>query len=197
MILVVAAMESEICSIQKHPLSGIDFLITGVGKVNAAMKLTDYLTKHHVSAIYNLGFAGASNHYQTRDIVLIKESSYHDFDLSMFGYDKGQVPHYPSFFQTDDHLYHEVSNKLEHIKTGQLYTGDQFVTGHINHPMILDMEGTALYQVAYTYQIPIVSIKVISDVIGMDNHLENYKAFEAEEGSNILLDVYLKLFKKD
>ncbi|PKK96293.1 MAG: 5'-methylthioadenosine/adenosylhomocysteine nucleosidase, partial [Tenericutes bacterium HGW-Tenericutes-3] len=61
---------------------------------------------------------------------------------------------------------------------------------------ILDMEGAALYQVAYQYKTPIVSIKVISDVMGMENHYQSYKKFEANKGAELLKDVFEKIIKE-
>ena len=60
--------------------------------------------------------------------------------------------------------------------------------------VLVDMEGAALYQTAHRFDIPIVSIKIISDILGMDKHYESYQAFEAEKGADALYEVYLKLF---
>jgi adenosylhomocysteine nucleosidase len=195
MILIVAAMQSEVSEMIKHPKNDVEILITGVGKVNAARALTEILSTKKVSKIYNFGFAGATNPYQIGQIVCINEAIYHDFDLTVFGYQKGQVPGHPEVFKTDNSLIKSAKNRLLNITFGKLFTGDYFVTDIPSEPMIVDMEGTALYQVAHHYQIPIISFKVISDLIGMEKHLENYRRFEEQEGADVLLKLYLYLFE--
>ena len=195
MILVVGAMHEELSDITKHPIVGITVLQTGIGKVNAALQLSKYLATHQVDAIYNLGFAGASNHYQVNDVVMINQSRYHDFDLTFFGYAHGQVPGMPEVFTSNPLLLQSANEKLNDMKKGELFTGDYFMTAGKENPFVVDMEGAALYHVAHHYQVPIISIKVISDILGMNDHKASYKAFEASQGAKALLNVYLKLFE--
>ncbi len=194
MIVVIGAMKEELSEIKSLPQTVL--IESGIGKTNAAMKLTEALMKHKVSAIYNFGFVGASHHYQVGDLILIEEAMYHDFDLRFFGYDKGQVPGCPTKFKSDDKLVEKVMLIEPQIKKGLLYTGDYFMTNKVDHPYIVDMEGAALYQVAYHFQIPIISIKIVSDIVGMDNHYENYKKFESELGAKHINEIYLKLLKE-
>ena len=196
MILIVAAMQSEIEYIEKHSHKDTHLLTTGVGKVNAAFQLAKALSNNHYEAIINLGLAGATKPFKPGDIVLIDEATYHDFDLTMFGYHIGQVPGYPPFFKPDQELKKQIEKALFDIKHGTLYTGDRFMTGKMEDAMVFDMEGTALFQVASSYQIPIISIKVISDIVGDHGHLENYRRFESEEGSKRLNDIYQKIMKE-
>jgi adenosylhomocysteine nucleosidase len=190
MMLFVAAMASEVSAIlQEHP-SDHSLLITGVGKVNAAAKLSAYLSTHDVSQIVNLGFAGATEPFKVGDLVIILDAKYHDFDLSMFGYEKGQVPGMPVSFLSNQLLKEKISSRLNHAKFGHLLTGDIFMTEQKKGSYLVDMEGAALYHVAHLHHLPIISIKVVSDVIGSINHLEQYQKFEAQEGANVLLHVY-------
>ena len=194
MILVIAAMQEEIKEITKSIQPNTHVIVTGVGKVNAAMRLTDMIQKERIEAIINVGFAGATKDYSIGDVVLIKQTKYHDFNLSMFGYAPGQVPGYPTYFESDKTWLKNIKKHLPYIKEGNLLTGDCFMTGDVEGHSLFDMEGTALYQVAHHFQIPIVSIKVVSDVIGMDDHVINYKKFEAEHGAVLLKNIYSILF---
>jgi adenosylhomocysteine nucleosidase len=194
MILVVAAMQEETKYIMHQDLSGVALLITGIGKVNAASKLSGYLATHDVEAIVNLGFAGASAPYHIRDLVIVKEATYHDFDLTFFGYEKGQVPGMPARYPSDAHLLDTYQKLLTNAKEGRLYTGDYFMTEQKADAFLVDMEGAALYQVAYQYQVPIISIKVISDLLGMEQHHDHYKKFESNEGAQALLEIFQCLF---
>ena len=192
MILICAAMKEEVKEILKHPHKDVDVLLTGIGKVNAAAQLAKYLSKHQVKAIYNLGFAGASSHFNVSDVIVIEKALYHDFDLTLFGYQKGQVPGFEPSFVSDPSLFTNITS-WKNIKSSTLYTGDYFMTETKEIPFVVDMEGAALYQTAKIFNIPIISVKVVSDVLGMDKHYENYKAFEKEEGSKKLLNIYQKL----
>lgn len=209
MILVIAAMQSEVDDImKKHRFQSIDAIehlyqlmddthevlikITGVGKVNAAYGLTSVIDRYPITSIYNIGLAGASNKYHQSDVVLIEQALYHDFDLSMFGQAKGQVPGCPARFQSDLHLMDAIKDRMD-LKKSTLYTGDVFLTQSMADDFVVDMEGAALYHVAYKKRIPMVAIKVVSDIIGMDEHLASYQSFEIDKGSIILNEVFEKI----
>jgi adenosylhomocysteine nucleosidase len=70
------------------------------------------------------------------------------------------------------------------------------MTREYEQPIVVDMEGAALYQVAYFYKIPILSIKVVSDIIGMKDHLVHYKKFEQDQGAIALRIIYQTLFER-
>lgn len=190
MTLIVAAMKEEVSEILKVKSETYDVLVTGVGKVNAAMKLAEYLSNHRVNRIINLGFAGGNMAYEVNDVVLINQSSYHDFDLTLFGYKKGQVPGYPEVFESDSNMFQMIKKNLDYAKEGFLYTGDYFMTTPVEQPAVFDMEGASFYQVAHYFNVPIMSIKIISDVIGMKDHFKNYKAFEQTSGAHLLAKVF-------
>lgn len=190
MILVVIAMEEEAKVILQHPLPHVKVILSGVGKVNAASSLTEAIMRHQVTKILNLGFAGAYGDFQVGDVILVKRATYHDFDLSLFGYSKGQVPGYPIWYEFDQRW------GLENFhlwKTADLKTGDYFQTEHYESPCLYDMEATALFQIAHRFQVPMISIKVVSDLIGTPNHFDSYREFEAGEGAKRLYEVYQEL----
>lgn len=189
MILIVSAMQEEVIEIQKFKNNKFDCLVTGIGKVNAALKLSEYLSKHKIDYIINLGFAGGNISYEVNDVVLVKDAIYHDFDLTLFGYKKGQVPGFPEHFKSDKNMVKAIKEKLDYIKEGSLFTGDYFMTSPIEKPSVFDMEATSLFQVAYYYHIPMVSIKLISDVIGMKDHFKSYKVFEQTTGAHVLAKI--------
>jgi adenosylhomocysteine nucleosidase len=195
MILVVCAMQIE----GKHFLdikdSNIQTILTGIGKVNAATRLTQFIENNQVDVIYNLGFAGASHHFNVGDVILVEEAKYHDFDLSLFGYSIGEVPGLPKTFKTDSLLFEETKKMID-SKASILYTGDYFMTESTSDRFICDMEGAALYHVSHLYNIPIIGIKIVSDILGTKNHLETYEKFDAEEGSKMLFNIYQNLFKR-
>lgn len=193
MILFVVAMYEEGNEILQDSIYKNDLIITGIGKTNAAMKLTEYLSQHDVDYIVNIGFAGGNIAYEVNDVVIVDHASYHDFDLRLFGYKKGQVPGYPEIFSSNPYLLDKINNALPHAKMGHLYTGDYFMKDRVDEPAVFDMEGTSLYQVAWHFKVPIISVKLISDVIGMDDHYNSYKSFEQTQGAKMLHDIYKKI----
>lgn len=155
--------------------------ISQVGKVNASFALTYLLTKYpNIDKIINIGFAGAVGNYDVGDNVLVSETIYHDFDLTVFNYKLGEVPNIKEDFITSEsylRLFYDFKHTI-------LYTGDSFQTNALNDDYLADMEGSALYHVAHLFNKPIFSIKVVSDVIGKDK-VEDYEKFEKIGAKNI------------
>lgn len=196
MILIIGAMASETMKIEtliKNPdyltisskaivtgeIMGKKVMLatTGVGKTNAALTLSAILATYPIESIINVGLVGGFKPLHQGDMVIIKEAAYHDFDLSIFGYELGQVPQMPTYYPSSESLIHAVSSKLD-LKHVRLYTGDKFLTSPLEMGSVCDMEGAALYQTAYLYQTPIISIKVVSDVVGEQAQIEDYELFE-------------------
>lgn len=164
------------------------YLKTGIGKVNAAAALTKFLEHNDVDAIINIGFAGSVSNHQVMDMIVIDEAYFHDVDATLFGYPKYQVPGMPMSYKSDLDLLNKVKH-LGHRDMSILYTGDQFITEKMPFEGVVDMEGAALYQVAYLYHKPIISIKLISDVIGK----HSYQTFDLDKGSQAIAHMVLKL----
>ena len=71
----------------------------GVGKVNAAMATTVLINNFEVELVINTGIAGGIGGACFKDVVIASGLSYHDFDISLFGYEYGTVPGFPKFYQ--------------------------------------------------------------------------------------------------
>lgn len=198
MRLYVIAMESEAKDIlnqfvmlQEFPYKiyqkdDILLTITSVGKVNASYVLTRILSEYEeIDEIVNIGFAGAYGNYKIGDFVVVDNALYHDFDLTIFGYKLGEVPNIKEDFITK----HDYLSMFYDLKRTTLFTGDRFLTTKIKEDFVVDMEGAALYHVAYLYNKPIISVKVVSDVIGSEKHIEEYNEFE-RNGSKKILELF-------
>lgn len=164
--------------------------ITKIGKVNASFVLSNLLTKYNVQTIVNIGFAGANGDYQIGEAVLIKEAQYHDFDLTVFGYELGQVPNFPTKYFSNPDLMKDFT-----YKQANLYTGDYFMTTKDDNNYLVDMEATALFQVAHLMNKPMIVFKVVSDIIGKDKHLDEYNNFE-KNGSKIIKELFVEIKHK-
>ncbi len=201
MILIVCAMENEASEIKKeikelevHRLTPnklyyegkikekkVILVVTGIGKVNAALAVSVLLSKYTFLQIINIGIAGATKPYSVGDKIVIKDASYGDFDVTAgdFGYEFGQVPHMPNPFLSDYDLVKKCSFALG-AHEDSLYTQDKFVTKKdVKNRGVYDMEGAAIYQVAHIYQVKVVSIKLISDIVDSPTQFDGYEKFES------------------
>lgn len=195
MILIVGAMHEELkgmiegfnleevtthrqITLYSGKINHNDILVlqTGIGKTNAAMSLASVLSLYQIKEIINIGIVGATKPYLSGETLLVNKATYHDFDLQLFGYEKGQVPKLPLYYVSDETLKTRFNAFLK-VREANLYTGDSF-TLKTDLTGIFDMEGTALYQVAFRFNTPMLSIKMVSDVIGEKSQHEDYKRFE-------------------
>lgn len=186
MTLIVAAMHDEvqtwipvkqlITKINENTL----VLMTGIGKVNASSRLTQVLEQYDIDKIINIGVSGATKPYQLNQVYVVSKAYYHDAHAEAFGYDSYQIPGMPKYYVSDDYLL--KSYESLNLESGILYTGDEFVTVDKGFEGLIDMEGTALYQVAYLYNKPIISYKCVSDVVGQTS----YDSFDLKEASAVL-----------
>lgn len=191
--LFVFAMQDERASLTSRndevvSDGNVYYLKTGIGKVNAASSLTKFLENHDIDQIINIGLAGSVSNHDVMDIVIIKQAYFHDVDATLFGYPKYQVPGMPLSYESDSKLL-EICKKASFQSMDTLYTGDQFITQKMPFEGVVDMEGAALYQVAYLYHKPIVSIKVVSDVIGK----KSYQSFDMNQGSELIAHIVKQL----
>ena len=112
MLGIIGAMEQEVTTLKndmeqveifkkasmefyKGILEGKEVVIvrSGIGKVNAAVCAQILIDEFAVSAIVNTGVAGSlRKEINIGDIVLSSDAVQHDMDVTIFGYEPGQVP---------------------------------------------------------------------------------------------------------
>lgn len=212
MILIVCAMESEAKTIrnsienlnifeltpQEYYYKGtiknkkVTLIVTGVGKVNAAALTSLVLSKEDFKYIINIGYAGGVKPYKVGDVVVVKDASYHDVDVTSVNsiYEYGQIPHMPHPFLSNYNLVVGAQKALN-ASVLSLYTGDKFMVERFKEvPAVYDMEAAAIYQVAHIFNTPVVSIKFVSDIIDSETQKQDYK--KSEEKYDDLLENILK-----
>lgn len=165
--LIVCALEKEtICELEDW-----DVLYTGVGKVNATYKLTNYLTDSWDSFRGPDGFPGMVINYGTAgsrdlpigELVDCTKFVQRDMNVSGLGFMEGQTP-----FENDvpiilDSTYVEFNPINKNYVCG---TGDSFVenvedvSGYID---VFDMEAYALAKVCHHFKVSFISFKYITD----------------------------------
>lgn len=137
---------------------GLPILYTGVGKVNAAINLGEFLSKADDQYIViNLGSAG-SHRYQAGETLCISQFFQHDMNATALGFELGQTP-----FETDTFIKSGIV--IPGIKQATCFTGDRFV--HERHPEltfdVIDMEGYALAKTCRHHNSEFISLKFITD----------------------------------
>lgn len=159
-------------------------LLSGVGKVSAALSLTVMLEHYKIEGIINIGTAGGlKEDEEVMDVVIATKVAYHDFDISPFGVERS--------FNSDRYVYNcdkrltEIVNELisenDRVHVGPMISGDQFIYKKeqldffkSNYPEAIcaEMEAGGIAQVCEHYNKPFVVIRSLSDItLRNDNHL--------------------------
>lgn len=228
-IAIIGAMEEEVAllrnriHIQKQEvIANCEFTIgsfhdteiillkSGIGKVNAAMSTAILLERYAPDVVINTGSAGGYNpQLRVGDLVISNEVVHHDVDVTIFGYEYGQVPQLPGTFKADERLITiatRVATKIEGIQAvqGLIATGDSFMSDPERVEFVrekfpdlqaVEMEGAAIAQVAYQFAKPFVIIRSLSDIAGQESHLSFNQFLEkaAVHSAQLVLDFVKEL----
>lgn len=171
----------------------------GVGKVNAARCAQILIDRFDVDDLINTGIAGGVGAgLRIGDVVIGTELVQHDFDVSAFGYARGNLcdaarRDAPTVFRSAPALIEALRAAAAalidpaRVKTGRIATGDRFVASAAEKRAIaedfgavaVEMEGGAVAQVAAAAGVPFVVLRAISDLADGSAH-ESFQAFEQE-----------------
>lgn len=152
-LLITFAMKEEAGSyFDSWPL-----LFTGVGKVQAAMRLTAKIQRYRPSHVLNLGTAGSRN-YPTGTLLNVTGFIQRDMDVTPLGIERYRTPF------LEDPAVLRVGEVYSGMPQGICATGDSFDTEA--DPMLadaFDMESYALAYVCKEHNTAFSCIKYISD----------------------------------
>ncbi|MEC2054382.1 5'-methylthioadenosine/S-adenosylhomocysteine nucleosidase [Peribacillus psychrosaccharolyticus] len=216
-VAIIGAMEEEVvilrdklvnlqqetiagCEFNSGQLNGVDVILlkSGIGKVNAAMSTAILAEKFKPDAIINTGSAGGYNpSLNVGDVVISTEVRHHDVDVTIFGYEYGQVPQLPAAFVSDSKLFsiaEEAAKEITEVQVGcgLIVTGDSFMNDPVRVDFVRDkftdlyaveMEAAAIAQVAYQFSIPCVVIRSLSDIAGKESNI-SFDEFLETAGRN-------------
>ena len=158
-VLIVSALEVE----TQGQLNTYDTLYTGVGKVNATYKLTQFIeswgTEFPYDVIINYGTAG-SRKIKKKTLVDCTKFVQRDMDVTGLGFMRGETP-----FEKEPPLMLETKSDFNPIgRHATCGSGDCFVEDKSQYyGEVVDMEAYALAKVCYHYDIPFISFKYITD----------------------------------
>ncbi len=206
MELEVESLKSELTGVHIRQKAGMDFyegtlngasvvvVRCGIGKVNAALCVQLLSDLFQVTHIINTGVAGSLNaSLDIGDLLISTDALHHDMDVTIFGYQPGEVPQMGRLAFAADRKLIDLAvsacarvNPDIHAVTGRVVSGDQFISDKETKERLIsqfsgdctEMEGAAIAHGAYLNGLPFVIIRAISDKA--DNSAEmDYPSFEA------------------
>lgn len=204
-VAIIGAMEEEVqilreklegtkvdtiagCEFTSGNLNGTDVVLlrSGIGKVNAAMSTTILLQRYEPDYVINTGSAGGfMQTLNVGDVVISTEVRHHDVDVTVFGYEYGQVPGLPAAFKANDLLIEAATNAVHELEgvqvvEGGIATGDsfmndparvEFVRSKLPNLYAVEMEAAAVAQVCHQFEVPFVVIRALSDIAGKESNI--------------------------
>lgn len=156
--LFVFALESE----SGKAFEATNKLITGIGKVNAAIELTKEIMTRKPGIIINLGSAGSKT-FNKGEIICCRKFIQRDMDVRGLGFEKYETPlsGIPPLL--------EYGYVMDGLEEGICGSGDSFEMNHSETDYtIVDMEAYSLALIAMKENIPFLCLKYISDDAGDD-----------------------------
>lgn len=166
--------------------------VSGIGKVNAGMCTALMLHKYEPEIILSIGVAGSiSPEMKLLDICVASFVCQHDFDTAAFGDPLGLLPgHKEVQMPCDKRLVSALSDAASaygNTVVAGMVCGDQFVASKEKKLALheqfgafaCEMESGAIGQVAFQNSIPFAVVRVISDSLTDDAHME-YETFKLE-----------------
>ena len=196
-IAVVGAMEQEIELLResmanvKHVSFGkfsayegelagkrMVLVLSGIGKVNAAVSTSWVIHQFAPDCIINTGSAGGlGKGLKVGDVVIGETVAHHDVDVTAFGYVWGQVPQLPAAFASDENLIRQAEKAAQvfegaAVTQGLIVSGDRFVhssegvaeiRSHFPDVKAVEMEAAAIAQTCHQLEVPFVIIRAVSD----------------------------------
>ena len=150
----------------------LNLIITGIGKQKTAIGLTKYLCENDKpDLIINIGYAGSVNS-KIGSFVSINKSYNLEWDIP--GEQK---------YSMDD-LGRQDLVTIDELENLPCYSAECFVNStDIKENVIFDMELHSVSLLADLYNIPLVSLKKVSDNLSMDDYyktIDNSELFELE-----------------
>lgn len=165
-------------------------VVSGIGKVNAAVCTQILISEYKVNSVINVGVAGGiGKDIYPGDVVVAENLVQHDMDTTVFGDAHGQIPRLDTFdFTCDKELVRLAKLACDEIKeintfSGRIVSGDQFIASVDKIKWLesefgaaaCEMEGASIAHVCYLNSIPFVIIRSISDNANNGAHMDYEK----------------------
>lgn len=153
-------------------------LMTGVGPVEAAVVLTDALTRLALAGalpdlVVSLGSAGSATLEQTA-VYQVSSVSYRDMDASPLGFEKGATPFLDLPVTVPLHL------RIADLPSARLSTGADIVSGSAYDAVdaeMVDMETFAVLRACQRAGVPLIGLRGISDGAAELRHVGDWTEY--------------------
>lgn len=182
---------------------------SGIGKVNASQVATYLINKMGCSLVINTGSAGALYEgLNIGDVVIGDPLTYHDVDVTAFGYELGQMAGMPVNYRSDEGLVSlaqdEASKLGLPVHKGLILSGDRFVStqelkqelkGKFSGALACDMESAAIAQVCYNHNKPCLIIRSISDTADerASVNFDEFLGLASTNSAQLVLEIIKKI----
>lgn len=168
----------------------ISLLITGIGKQQTAINLTQYLENNKENfpdTIINVGYVGSTN---TKIGAWVSVNKIYNYEWNIPGEQRYSI----DGFKDKNGIIKVIKNKQ--VKVLPCYSAESFVTStDIKDDVIFDMELHSIYLVCQMYNIKeLISLKKVSDNLSLEDYYNNIdmkKVMELESCLE-LLDNFVK-----
>ncbi len=211
-MLNIETLKKGGCEFYHGSIHGIDvvLLLCGIGKVAAAVGTTILIDQYSPDLVINTGSAGGlSEDLNVGDVIISNEVRYHDVDVTLFGYEYGQLPKMPPGFSPDKKLIEvakKAASKIDdiHIRDGLIITGDSFIHNDevvkkikslLPKMEATEMEAASIAQVCFMFKTPFLIIRSISDVPGQESKqsFEEFLVVAAKNSGKLVNQILLEL----
>jgi adenosylhomocysteine nucleosidase len=211
--LTRSAVSSPQLSVWEGVVEGtpVVLVITGVGKVSAAVAAQFTCDAFDPGSLLVVGLAGATDSDGQRGQVVVASGALqHDMDARPFTDAKGVIPSLgKTVFGADPALSEKLRNAAESVvansrlvRSGVVLTGDQIVTSRVVRDGLLadfpngacfDMETAAIAQVAHQNGIPWAALRITSDAADETFNLQEVFGFGVDTAAD-LFDQIVRAF---
>jgi adenosylhomocysteine nucleosidase len=211
--LTRSAVSSPQLSVWEGVVEGtpVVLVITGVGKVSAAVAAQFTCDAFDPGSLLVVGLAGATDSDGQRGQAVVASGALqHDMDARPFTDAKGVIPSLgKTVFGADPALSEKLRNAAESVvansrlvRSGVVLTGDQIVTSRVVRDGLLadfpngacfDMETAAIAQVAHQNGIPWAALRITSDAADETFNLQEVFGFGVDTAAD-LFDQIVRAF---
>jgi adenosylhomocysteine nucleosidase len=192
---------------------GVVLVVTGVGKVSAAIAAQFVCDVFAPQCFLAVGLAGATDSEGQRgQLVVASGALQHDVDARPFTDAKGVIPSLgKTVFAADSTLSEKLRHATERVvdnpqlvRSGVVLTGDQIVTSRAVRDGLLadfpdgacfDMETAAIAQVVHQNRIPWAALRITSDAADENFNLQEVLGFGIDTAAD-LFDQIVRAFLK-
>lgn len=177
-VLLTVAMEKEAKGIierlqlekieeNMYQKENITLLLTGIGKQTTMFQLVKYLENHiRPDKIVNIGYAGSTN---IPIGTWVQIENVYNYEWNILEEQKYTIEGYPN----------REMLMLKELPKYPCYTAESFVTQtDIKENSVFDMELHSVYLVSCMYSIDLISIKLISDNLCLEDYYKNIERNE-------------------